>query len=363
MGNETQALLMALEHEGAIMRTRLDGQTAWCERRLLARIHRYTIDKLRQDIEPVSASAFLQFLACWQHVDEGYRLDGPHGVSEVLRQLAGFELPAWAWESHVMPRRVRGYKREWLDAATMSGEFAWGRLWGSAGTAIRVTPIALVPRDDLDTWLAMTDAPSTEKMCGSASALLLPLRANGAMFPHNLQKAARLVPAHLEMGLADLVSHGFATCDSFGALRQMITPPSRRRAPLQPVGRWSCFRSPEPARSDEAHELAARQLLARTGVVFRRTLGREKIPVTWSALSRIYRRMELRGEARGGRFVGGFSGEQFALPQAVELLRRLKREGPRAPTSVVSADPLNFQGILTPEKRSAPTGLSEVLVG
>jgi ATP-dependent Lhr-like helicase len=364
LGGQQAALLMELEHDGAIMRTRLEGRTAWCERRLLARIHRYTIDKLRQEIEPVSASEFLQFLACWQHVDEEYRLEGPRGVSEVLQQLAGFELPAGAWDSYVLSRRVRDYKREWLDNATLMGEFAWGRMWGGAATPIRITPISFVPREDLDAWLAMTEPPSKQGLSGPASDILAPLRAQGAMFPQNLQKAASLVPAHFEMGLADLVGHGLITCDSFGALRQMITPPSRRRALLRPVGRWNCFRTAAvPAKSDELTELAARQLLRRTGVVFRRTIMREKLPVSWFALTRAYRRMELRGEVRGGRFVAGFSGEQFALPEAVELMRHLRREGPRKAITVVSADPLNFQGILTPEKRVAPTVRHEVLVG
>ena len=364
LGDAPQTLLMELEHEGAIMRTRLDGRTAWCERRLLARIHRYTIDKLRREIEPVTAAEFLRFLACWQHVDEECRLEGPRGVGEVLRQLAGFELPAWAWESHVLHRRVRDYKREWLDDVTMSGEFAWGRLWGGAATAIRVTPIGFVPREEMDSWLSMAEAPAGIGMCGAAGDLLNPLRARGAMFPQNLQKAANLVPAHVEMGLAELVARGLVTCDSFAALRQMITPPSRRRAPIRPVGRWSCFRTATPpVQSDELHELAARQLLRRTGVVFRRTIDREKIPVNWFALTRAYRRLELRGEVRGGRFVAGFSGEQFALPEAVEMLRNLRRGGAREPVNVVSADPLNFQGILTPEKRVAPARRHEVLVG
>src|SRR5262249_50348688 len=160
-----------------------------------------------------------------------------------------------------------GYRREWLDTLTLMGEFAWGRLWGGAATAIRVTPLAFIPRCDLETWLSMTEPSSHEGLCGPASDLLNPLRAGRAMFPQNLQRAANLVQAHTEMGLADLVSHGWATCDSFGALRQMITPPSRRRAPLQPVGRWSCFRSANTLNhSDEANELIAKHLLARTGV-------------------------------------------------------------------------------------------------
>jgi ATP-dependent Lhr-like helicase len=349
-GSDVKSLFLELEKDGAILRTRLDGKTAWCERRLLARIHRATIDALRREIEPVSATEFLQFLACWQHVDEQYRLDGPRGVTEVLTQLAGFEASPKAWERHILPRRVLDYRREWLDEVTLSGQLAWGRLWRSAGSAVSVTPIALVPREQLDDWLSLTEAPNANGMCGAAGDLLAALRAGGPMFPQNLPKAANLVPAHVEMGLADLLARGFVTCDSFAALRQMITPPSRRRHALVPVGRWCCFRTDPQAsqHSDEVVDMVARQLLRRTGVVFRRTLERERIPVTWSALRRAYRRMELRGEIRGGRFVASFSGEQFALPEAVELLRRLRRQGPRHPISVPPTDPLYFEGILTP---------------
>ena len=363
MGGEEKPLLAALEHDGAILRTRLGGRSVWCERRLLARIHRYTLETLRREIEPVAASEFLQFLACWQHVDEDYQVEGPKGVADVLRQLAGFEAPAWAWEAHILPRRVRGYRREWIDEVTLTGDFAWGRLWGGATSPIRVTPVTFVPREELDRWLAMTQPPPGEGMCGPASDLLKPLAVHGAMFPQHLQRAADLLPAHAEMGLAELLARGFVTCDSFAALRQMITPPSRRRSALRPVGRWSRLRTdpPPPGNPDELNELAARQLLRRTGVVFRRTIERERLPVTWAALMRVYRRLELRGEIRGGRFVAGFSGEQFALPQAVELLRQLKRQPARNPVSVASADPLNFEGILTPRERVAPA--ARVLVG
>jgi ATP-dependent Lhr-like helicase len=364
-GHEVAPLFMELEHSGSILRTRLDGRAMWCERRLLARIHRYTLDRLRREIEPVTASQFIQFLACWQHADHEYKLEGPRGVADVLRQLAGFEIPAWAWEAHILPQRVREYRREWLDEVTMSGEFAWGRLWGAAGSPVRVTPISLVPRDTLETWLGMTDPPTTEGLSGPASDILNVLRAGGAMFPQNLQKAASLVATHLEMGLADLASHGLVTCDSFAALRQMITPPSRRKAPIRPVGRWSCFRSvrPREAINEAAVELVGRQLLQRTGVVFRKTITREKLPVTWLQLYRFYRRLELRGEVRGGRFVAAFSGEQFALPEAVELLRKLRRQGPRADVSVIPADPLNFQSILTPATPVPKPAPEPVLIG
>jgi ATP-dependent Lhr-like helicase len=364
LNGQTNATLLALEHQGAILRTRLDGRNVWCERRLLARIQRYTLDTLRREIEPVTASEFLQFLACWQHVDEAHRLEGPRGVAEALRQLAGFEAPAWAWESHLLPARVRDYRREWLDELTLSGEFAWGRLWGASRTPVRVTPLSFVPREDLDTWLGFTEAPPVDAVSGPAAELLDAFKGRGALFTQELQKAADLVPAHVEMGLAELIAHGLVTCDSFAALRQMILPPSRRRRRVHSVGRWSHFRTsltPQPASADR-DEFTARQLLQRTGVVFRRVITREKMPVSWAAMFRVYRRMELRGEVRGGRFVSGFSGEQFALPEAVEMLRRLRRAGTRCGAAVTPADPLNLQGILTPDERIASTTRRQVIV-
>jgi ATP-dependent Lhr-like helicase len=349
-GDEHRALLLKLEHDGAILRTRFDGREAWCERRLLARIHRYTVDALRREIEPVSPAQFTQFLACWQHADPAYVLEGPRGVAEVLGQLTGFEAPAATWERDILPKRVRDYRKEWLDEVTLSGEFAWGRLWGGASSAIRITPVAFVPREHLDEWLSLTDPANTEGLGGPARDLLAAFARSGPMFPQNLPKAAQLVPAHVEMGLAELLAHGLITCDSFGALRQMITPPSKRRGALRPVGRWCGFRSLENRQkhTDESTELFARQLLRRTGVVFRKTIERERIPVRWAALSRVYRRMELRGEIRGGRFVSGFSGEQFALPEAVQVMRSLRKQGPREPVIVAPADPLYLEGLLLP---------------
>lgn len=368
-GPDVRATLLALEREGAIMRTRLAGRGAWCERRLLARIHRYTLDALRREIEPVSASEFLRFLACWQHVDEDYRVEGPRGTAEVLGQLAGCGAPVWAWEASILPQRVRDYRREWLDELTLAGEFAWGRLWGSGGSAIRVTPLSFVPREALDTWLSLADPPTAEGVGGPGHDLLEVLQARGAMFPLELQKAASLVPAHVEMGLADLVGRGLVTCDSFAAVRQMLTPPSRRRRAVRSVGRWSVFRplaaeaAPAGPVEASAAQFLVRQLLRRTGVIFRQTLLRERIPLSWSAMTRVLRLMELRGEVRGGRFVAGFAGEQFGLPEAVALLRTLRRDGGRGPVSVASADPLNFQGILTPDERVAAAPRRQVLVG
>ncbi|HLY12524.1 MAG TPA: DEAD/DEAH box helicase [Planctomycetota bacterium] len=353
--------LLELERRGIVLRGRFEGRTGWCDRRLLARIHRYTLERLRKEIEPVTATEFLRFLGCWQHVDEEHRLEGPRGVAEVIRQLAGFEIPAAAWEASVLPLRVKGYKREWLDSLTLSGEAAWGRLWGGGASAIRITPICLVPRDELDSWVGLSSPSDVAALSGPAKDLHAALLTKGAMFPQELARAAKLVPAHVEMGLGELIAQGLLTCDSFGALRWLIVPPSRRRGPMSTVGRWSPFRR-EAMPAPEV-EFTARQLLRRTGVVFRRTIEREKLPVPWRDLARCCRTLEARGEIRGGRFVAGFSGEQFALPEAVSLLRAVRKRGELQPVSVSAADPLNYRGILTPDERVSSVAKTRVQVG
>jgi ATP-dependent Lhr-like helicase len=353
-------LLLQLEREGVILRVRIDGREAWCNRRLLARIHRYTIERLRKEIEPVSAADFLRFLACWQHVDQEHTLEGPRGVADIVRQLAGFEVPAAAWEGSVLPTRVKGYRREWLDQLTLSGEVAWGRLWASGASPIRTTPICLVPRDELDAWVAMSPTPTAGARSSNAQALLEALSARGAMFPQELVRATKLLPTHIEMGLGELISHGLITCDSFGALRWLIVPPSRRRAPVTTVGRWSLFRRSPVTGHPSPVEFIARQMLKRTGVVFRRTLAREKQPIPWRDIARVYRTLEARGEIRGGRFVGGFGGEQFALPEAVSLLRAVRRRGELAPVIVSAGDPLNPHARRTRLAGSATEGVGRV---
>ena len=344
-GVSDDPLLVDLESDGAILRVRLQGRQAWCDRRLLARIHRYTLDRLRKEIEPVTAADFLAFLACWQHVDDAHRLEGPAGVIEALRQLAGVEAPAASWERSVLPARVRGYRREWLDQATLSGEFAWGRLWGSGASAVRVTPIGFYPRAELPLWVGLADAVPTA-LDGYARLVLSALESRGAVFPQELVAATRLIPTQVERGLAELIGRGLATADSFAALRGLIVPPSRRVRPAPTIGRWSLLRR-DPIESSP--EFVARQLLRRTGVVFRKTLERERIPVPWWRLVRELRTLEARGEVRGGRFVAGFDGEQYALPEAVTLLRAVRKRGPRALTEAPPSDPLSYRGILTPE--------------
>jgi ATP-dependent Lhr-like helicase len=353
-------LLYELESEGAVLRGRFEGKAGWCSRRLLSRIHRYTLDKLRKEIEPVTTADFLRFLACWQHVDEEHRLEGPRGVSEVVRQLAGFEVPAPAWEASVLPSRVRGYRREWLDELTLSGEFAWGRLWGSGASPVRATPICLLPRDEIEMWTALSKEPDARALAGPAREIHTALSTRGAMFPQELLRASRLLQAELENGLGELVSRGLVTCDSYGGLRSLLVLASRRRARAPVAGRWSLLRHDS---SDAGPvETIARQLLRRTGVVFRRTIVREKQPVPWRDLVRVLRTLEARGEVRGGRFVAAFDGEQYALPEAVSLLRAVRRRAPGPPLLVSAGDPLNLRGILTPDKRVSPLARQRVLV-
>jgi ATP-dependent Lhr-like helicase len=319
-------------------------------------------------------------------------------VATVVGQLAGFEIPAAAWEATVLPLRVRNYRREWLDELTLTGEVAWGRLWGRGNTAIRSTPVCLVPRADLAAWtdLAALGArpaliergdPVVPPAAGEdgalstyASLVLAVLEARGACFAPELQRESGLLPEHFEAGLTQLIGHGLVTCDSYGGLRRLLLPPSRRRGmtaaqALAPAGRWSRFRERDrdvrPAGSVEARAaredaatFAATRLLARYGVVFRRLLERERIPLPWRELVAVYRRMELRGTVRGGRFVQRFSGEQYALPEAVELMRRLRRQGAApGPLKVAAGDPLNLEGILTPESRISAQTRRLVAIG
>jgi len=375
---EARQHLLELEAEGVVLRCRLEGLEAWCDRRLLARIHRDTLDRLRREIEPVTAAELWRFLACWQHAEPSFRRTGPSGVIEVARKLAGFEIPAAAWESSVLPTRVEGYRQEWLDQVTLSGELVWGRLWGGGNAAIRSTPVCLLPREDLDLWLALAapspDASRLEEPLGSYASILLELlSARGASFTQELQRESGLLPSHVEMGLAQLIGHGIVTCDSFSGLRRLITPPSKRRgvmkrAPFAPAGRWTRFRSAgagaDVSIAPRHVEFAARRLVERYGVVFRRVLDRERIPVPWRDLVRVYRLWELRGEVRGGRFVQRFAGEQYALPEAVELMRRLRRTNRAAGSGLplAASDPLNLEGVLTPEPRIPSQARRRVLV-
>ena len=345
---ETPALL-ALEQQGRVLRGRFTpGAPAleWCDRRLLARIHRYTLSRLRAEIEPVAAADFLRFLAHWQHVAADDQLRGVEGLAAVVEQLEGFELAAAAWEQDVLPARVADYDAEQLDRLCLSGRVVWGRLTPGSRAPLRTSPIALLRREHAGQG-APADEPAAD-FSSEAGAVREALEKKGACFFHDLVKATGLLPALVERGLAELAGAGVVTADSFAGLRALLAPPEKRKARVEAAGRWSLLaleRREEPER-------AARTLLKRYGVVFRALLQRESRLPPWRELVRVYRRLEARGEIRGGRFVGGFGGEQFALPEAVGRLRAVRKSEKRGELAVLSAaDPLNLVGLLTPEAR------------
>jgi ATP-dependent Lhr-like helicase len=384
-GPDEEQLLRQLETEGVVLRVRYDEHDGWCHRRLLARIQRYTVDRLRREIEPVTAAELWRFLTVWQHADPASRLEGPRGVAAVLEQLAGFEVPAAEWERSILPSRVRGYRRDWLDGLTLTGEFVWGRLWNgpSAGGAgpIRTTPLCIVPRGELGVWLDLAGPARSDEadLVGATSALVTLLEQRGAQFQDDLARQLGLLPEPLERALGEAIGRGLVTCDSYAAVRALVVPPSRRMQRAATVGRWSRFRqgagapsgvaAPEASAADALRfemsrvEAIGRALLRRYGVVFKRLLAREQIPVPWRDLVRFYRTLEMRGELRGGRFVGGFAGEQFALPDAVTRLREVRRAPQGEPLAVSAADPLNVAGILTPDERVARTARRRVVIG
>jgi ATP-dependent Lhr-like helicase len=379
-------LLLELEHEGSVLRTRWLGRPAWCHRRLLARLHRAMLGQRRARVEPASAQSLLRMLARWQCVEAGSRRAGPRGLAATLDQLAGFEAPAPAWSARLLSERVQGFRPEWLDALCLSGEFAWGRLWTSPTreaatatvrpTSLHATPICLVRREQLPRWLALAGARDEGTLSANARSLLAALRQGGAQFQHELARSSGLLAAYVEEGQCELIANGLITCDSFNALRWLLLSAQRRARARPPGGRWSLLRSvaapgapgAQPAAQLSAEDDAmfvARQLLTRTGVVFRETIARERQTLPWRDLLRALRTLELRGEVLGGRFVAGFSGEQFALPDAATALRalHLTPPGDAPPSEVSPADPLNFLGILTPDERVRVRLAGRVRVG
>jgi ATP-dependent Lhr-like helicase len=340
---DADAALLALEAEGAVLRGAFEqrgGIVEWCDRRLLARIHRYTLTRLRAEIEPVGASDFQRFLFAWQHATPKTRLTGVDGLQQVVAQLDGFEIAAAAWEKHVLPLRVERYEPSLLDSLSLTGDVGWARLSAATGAMpVGATPIALFLADHAGAWQSLRDERDLVLTEG-ARRVLEALRTRGASFARELNEP------DLERALAELVAAGLITSDGFAGLRSLVgTAPNARLA-----GRWSPLTS--GVDREAAVEAQARTLLRRYGVIFRRLLTREPNAAPWRELARIYRRLEARGEIRGGRFVAGMSGEQFALAEAVERLRELRRDGPDGTVIVISAaDPLNLTGILTTGER------------
>jgi ATP-dependent Lhr-like helicase len=369
-----EGALLALESEGIILRGNFTPGAPpleWCERRLLARIHRYTLGRLRAEIAPVSSADFMRFLFAWQHVEPAAALSGPDGLRAVLAQLDGVELPARAWERQVLPARVTGYEPAMLDMLSLTGDVAWARLSTGPTQVVGATPIALFLREHADAWLALRDdasgsgveagplrATRPADVGGPAESILARLDSHGASFAHELADACGLDDEQLRFALRELVAGGLISSDSFAGLRAIIgtapaRPPGRGRT-ADRSGRWFALHAGrEAVQNRAAHvEALAWALLHRYGVVFRRLLAREASGVPWRDLARVYRRLEARGDIRGGRFVTGMSGEQFALPDAVERLREIRRTASDGRLLTISAaDPLNFVGVLTDGER------------
>jgi ATP-dependent Lhr-like helicase len=387
---DIDAALIALETEGYAMRGRFTPNAAdgeWCERHLLARIHRYTVKRLRREIEPVAARDFMRFLFEWQHVAPGAQVSGPDALAAVLAQLEGCEVAAAAWESDILPARVAGYEISWLDDLCLAGRIAWSRLRipaardaedGSGARAasgpVRATPIVLLQRRNMPTWTTLAGTSQTLPALSSrAQAAADELKNHGASFFDELAGATHLLQPELEDALSELVATGMVTSDSYAGLRALLLPPSRRPSStrrrgrrtalfgIADAGRWSLLRrassqpsavSPRLAHRDrrttdpELIEFVVRTLLKRYGVICWRLLAREPqwLP-PWRELLRACHRLEARGEIRGGRFIVGLTGEQFALPEAIGLLRGVRQKPyDGALVSVCGADPLNLVG-------------------
>jgi ATP-dependent Lhr-like helicase len=379
-GIEVEAALVALESEGVVLRGRFSpreghapAELEWCERRLLARIHRYTLNRLRAEIEPVSPADFMRFLFAWQRVDPEHRVAGLEGLAAVIGQLDGFEVPAAAWESDVLAARVEEYDPALLDTLSLTGRVGWaaGRRGNGTAPPIRSTPIALFAQEHGGGRPAGRTPEENPELSTYATRVREVLERRGASFFHELVPLSGLLITQVEQALGELAGLGLVTSDSFAGLRALITPSSKRKplgggrrrhrtAPfgIESAGRWSLV----DRIGEEQVELVALSLLRRYGVVFKRLLAREAKAPAWRELLMVYRRLEGRGEVRGGRFVSGMSGEQFALLEAVGQLRAMRRQ----PASgrligVGAADPLNLTGIITPGERVAAVARSRVL--
>jgi ATP-dependent helicase Lhr and Lhr-like helicase len=392
---EVDSALLALEAEGFVLRGKFHQRAEtleWCNRRLLARTHRLTLNRLRAEIQPVSLSNFQRFLIAWQRADSAHRMEGPAGTESVLDLLDGYELPAAAWEPAVLALRVKEYRPEWLDRLCFTGRIGWGRLSAPHSRMIRAfaplrsSPISLFARDHLAHWTALSEV-SLSELSVDTELVLQALLESGALFFAEIVRRTGLLPSRIEQALGELVTQGWATADSFEGLRALLISPDKRagftNAPrrrhrkavtsVEFAGRWTLLRRPTIAADtitekhaqgrDEAIEMYARTLLRRYGVVFRRLLERESLEVSWFDLGRVYRRLEASGEIRGGHFVSGVSGEQFALPEAIGLLRSIRNASENEELIVLSgADPLNLVGILTPGPRIASISNNRILL-
>jgi ATP-dependent helicase Lhr and Lhr-like helicase len=373
---DVEKAFLRLEAGGSILRGQFtnSGSIEWCERRLLARVHRLTLGSLRSQIQPLTAAQFMRWLLRWQHLAPGTQLLGEHGTFEVLRQLQGFEAPANAWERQILGRRIANYDPRILDQLCLSGAVGWGRLSPHPATIAEyaaanrrviptsVAPIAFFVREDSE-WMIQrhsSDGPSVPPgLSEPARDALNYLRQRGASFFADLVRGTKRLKSEVEAALWELVAAGLITADGFDNIRALIDPKRRSgqgrgqaTRPRHSVGRWSLLYSDEVPERAQLAEATCWMLLRRYGVVLREVTARETIAPRWRELLIAFRRLEDRGQVRGGHFVSGFMGEQFALPIAVESLRAMRTDSLSGELLTISAaDPLNLTGILLPGDR------------
>ena len=382
---DIELAMLALESEGFAMRGSFDEASAeeWCERRLLARINRYTLNRLRAEIEPLSGQDFMRFLFEWQHLTPSSQMEGPEAVAEIITQLEGMHLPAITWEADVLPGRIRDYQPGWLDIQCQSGRIAWGRFSpmnkGKARSqAIRNTPITLVYREQLAAWQGARKTAVEDELSADATKLLGILQQRGASFFSELISRSGLLRTQVENALSELVAHGRISADSFSGLRALLTPASKRPSlragrrrrpianPIELAGRWGVLdttvKVDNKATDEDATEAIAWSLLRRYGVITRRLLERESLAPPWRDLLRVYRRLEARGEIRGGRFVARFTGEQYALPEALTMMRKVRKQPhDGAEIQISASDPLNLTGIISSGERVSSSHTRQIL--
>ena len=389
---DAEGAMVALQTEGSVLRGRFTPGTAeieWCERHLLARIHRYTLKRLRHEIEPVEPCDFVRFLFEWQHIGPAARVRGPEALAGILSQLEGYEAPAPLWEAELLPARVTDYAGAWLDDLCTAGRVLWTRLRphaaegrkGAGSLSLRATPVVLLPRRSAALWTALAPAPADDDSLGSrAGRVAAHLAQHGACFFDEIAQGTRLLPVEIEEALTELVAKGRARCDSYAGLRALLVPASkrasadtrrRRRTPLfgiEDAGRWTLVRPPasaaaQPAGTPDTIEQVVHVLLRRYGVICWRLLEREAAWLPpWRDLVRVCRRLEARGEIRGGRFIAGVSGEQFALPEAVASMRLVRRQpGDDALVTLAASDPANLLGTIVHGPRVPRVAGSRVL--
>jgi ATP-dependent Lhr-like helicase len=362
--------MLALEQEGFVFRGKYTPgteETEWCERRLLARIHRYTLQRLRKEIEAVSPADFMRFLFQWQGLTSDHQSEGPVALENVIGKLEGYEAPAVSWEADLLASRIKNYDHSWLDLCCVSGKVIWGRFGVTENSSrlnapVKTTPIMLVSRRNAEVWKNYHGKNFNPELSAKASQVFDFLNQRGASFFDDIARSTGMFDSQAEEAIAELVSSGLLTADSFNGLRTLLVPAkyklsSSSRKPIQfsmeQAGRWSLIKSTNLETSNATTlELIAKVLLKRYGVVFRKLVEQESIAPPWRELVKVYRSMEARGEIRGGRFVDGIWGEHFALPEAVTQLREVrKQELNNTYVSISACDPLNLLGVILPGKK------------